>query len=201
MLPWSAILVGLLFRREIRQQLRPSLLNDPWLSYLIYWLLAPLVLFTFARNILLTYVATSLPAFAILTAHALLSSERKFDRPVVTISILAVPVLISVAAVVAFIAPGARYLPTQKTILSDYKKLDSNGGGLTYLFDKPYSADFYSLGTAKLAADNEQVAKAMSGNGRYFAIARRYVRNLPPQLAGQFDVVAEHNNTLLLRRR
>src|SRR5690349_11016298 len=79
MLPWSAILVGLLFRREARQQLRPSLLNDAWLSYLIFWLLAPFALFTFARNILLTYVATSLPAFAVLTAQALLSSERRFD--------------------------------------------------------------------------------------------------------------------------
>lgn len=201
MLPWSAILVGLLLRREVRQQLRLSFLNDAWLGYLIYWLLAPFFLFTFARNILLTYVATSLPAFAILTAHALQSSARKFDRPVVTASILAVPVLISVAALLAFAGPGARYLPSQKAIISDYKRLDPNAGGLTYLFDKPYSADFYSLGTAKLAADNDHVMKAMSDNGRYFAIARRYVSHLPPQLAGQFDVVAEHNNTLLLRRR
>lgn len=201
MLPWSAIVAGLLFRREAREKLRLSQISDAWLSYLIYWLLAPFILFTFARNILLTYVATSLPAFALLTAYALQSSERKFDRKVITAAIFGVPLLLLATAIAAFVAPGSRYLPTQKEIITDHKRLDPNGGPLVYLFDKPYSADFYSRGTAKLASDNDQIAKAMSDSANYSAVARRYYANLSPQLRDRLDIVAEKNNTLLLHRR
>ena len=44
----------------------PSL-ND-WQSYLTWWMLAPLIFFTFSSNILWTYVISGLPAFALLMA-------------------------------------------------------------------------------------------------------------------------------------
>jgi 4-amino-4-deoxy-L-arabinose transferase-like glycosyltransferase len=42
-------------------------LND-WQSYLAWWMLVPLLFFTFSGNILWTYVITGLPAFALLLA-------------------------------------------------------------------------------------------------------------------------------------
>lgn len=44
----------------------PSM-ND-WQSYLAWWMLAPLLFFTFSSNILWTYVISGLPAFALLMA-------------------------------------------------------------------------------------------------------------------------------------
>lgn len=201
MLPWSAILVGLLFRREVREQLRPSMLHDPWLSYLIYWLLAPFVLFTFSRNILLTYVATSLPAFALLTMHALQSCKWRFDRQIVALVSLGPPALFLIVAMVVFADPGWRYLSSQKAMIAEYQSRHPTGDDLTYLFNEPYSAAFYSHGRTKVAANNDQVATAIAKGVTYFAVERRYYANLLPELRDRLDIVAEHNDTLLLHRR
>jgi 4-amino-4-deoxy-L-arabinose transferase-like glycosyltransferase len=203
MLPWSAMLIGLLFRKTARQELfRKSVFNDPWLSYLIYWTLAPLLLFTFARNVLLSYVATGVPAFALLTVHAMWHSRKEADRYGFVIAAAMVPVLMIAAVIVALANPGARFLPTQAGIVAAYKSL--GGGepfGLVYVFDKPYSADFYTGGTAKIAGGNEQAAQAMTGGATYFAVARRSYLRLSADLRSRLETVAELNNTILLRRR
>ena len=44
---------------------------DPQMAYLLCWVLAPLLLFTMARNILEAYALPALPAFALITARLL----------------------------------------------------------------------------------------------------------------------------------
>jgi 4-amino-4-deoxy-L-arabinose transferase-like glycosyltransferase len=203
MLPWSGMLIGLLFRKTARQQLfRKSVFNDPWLSYLIYWTLAPLLLFTFARNVLMSYVATSVPAFALLTVHAMWRSRKEADRYGFVIAAALVPVLMLGALIVALANPGARFLPTQAGIVATYKKLNAGQpSDLVYLFDKPYSADFYSGGAAKIAGGNEQAAKALNDGASFFAVSRRSYLKMSADLRSRLETVAELNNTILLRRR
>jgi len=54
--------------RGLREKTRPWPMLDPWRSYLAWWMLAPLLFFTFSGNVLWTYVISGLPAFALLTA-------------------------------------------------------------------------------------------------------------------------------------
>lgn len=53
-------------RRARRKESAPPAARDPWRSYLLCWLIAPLLFFTFSGNILWTYVITGLPALALL---------------------------------------------------------------------------------------------------------------------------------------
>jgi 4-amino-4-deoxy-L-arabinose transferase-like glycosyltransferase len=200
-LPWSGILIGLLFRKTAREDLfSRKLTNDPWLSYLIYWTLAPLLLFTFARNILMTYAATSVPALALLTAHALWQRGRRLDRGAFVTAALAIPVLIIGVVAVSLIKPGIRELPTQANIVATVKKMDG-AGKLVYVFDRPYSASFYSHGTALLAHNNAQAEELYEAGAKYFAVAQRAYDRLAPDLQNRLERIAVENNTLLLRRR
>lgn len=200
-LPWSGILIGLLFRKEARGSLfNRALINDPWLTYLIYWALAPLLLFTFARNILMTYAATSIPALALLTAHALWRGDRSLDRYTFAVAAFATPVLIVGVVAVSLIKPGARAIPTQANIVATVKKLDG-AGKLVYVFERPYSASFYSHGTASLAHTNDKAEELYDAGATYFAVAQRAYQRLTPNLQNRLDRVAVENGTLLLRRR
>jgi 4-amino-4-deoxy-L-arabinose transferase-like glycosyltransferase len=200
-LPWSGILIGLLFRKEARRSLfSRALVNDPWVSYLIYWVVAPLLLFTFARNILMTYAATSVPALVLLTAHALWRGNRPLDRGAFVTAALAIPVLIIGVVAVSLIKPGIRQLPTQANIVATVKKMDG-AEKLVYVFDRPYSASFYSHGTALLAHDNAQAKEFYDAGAKYFVVAQRAYARLTPDMQSRVERVAAENNTLLLRRR
>ena len=47
-----------------------------WQSYLVWWMLAPLIFFTFSGNVLWTYVASGLPALALLLATPSKTAEK-----------------------------------------------------------------------------------------------------------------------------
>ena len=53
-------------RRARRKDSAPPVAHNPWRGYLLCWLIAPLLFFTFSGNILWTYVITGLPALALL---------------------------------------------------------------------------------------------------------------------------------------
>jgi 4-amino-4-deoxy-L-arabinose transferase-like glycosyltransferase len=199
-LPWSGILIGLLFRKEGRSFFNRALVGDPWLTYLIYWAVAPLLLFTFARNILMTYAATSVPALALLTAHALWRGGRTLDRYTFVAAAFATPALIIGVVVVSLIKPGIREIPTQANIVATLKKIDKADQPV-YVFGRPYSASFYSHDTALLARNNTQVKQLYDSGAKYFVIAQRDYRRLTPDLRNRVERVAAENDTLLLRRR
>ena len=61
-LPWSAIWIGWSVKLRRAVERRPATDDDGWRAYLWLWMLTPLVLFTFAGNILFTYALPGLPA-------------------------------------------------------------------------------------------------------------------------------------------
>jgi 4-amino-4-deoxy-L-arabinose transferase-like glycosyltransferase len=200
-LPWSAILIGLLFRPgRGKDFIDRSLLHDPWLTYLMYWAVAPLLLFTFARNILLTYAATAMPAFALLIARAFWRVEQQLVRSIFAAAALATPALIIGVVAISWIKPGIRQLPTQANIVALFKR-QGGAGDLVYVFDRPYSADFYTHGTAKLAHSTRQVEQLYDAGADYFVVSQKRFAALPADLRSHVKRVALDNSTLLLRRR
>ena len=201
-LPWSAIVIAALLRRQTRQAVfRRDLIDDPWLSYLVLWFLAPLILFTPAKNILITYVATALPAFALLTAHAL--RRMQSTPPAIAVTAAAVPAVLLAGVIAMNVAPQSQYLESQAAIIETYEKAKPAGDfNLTYIFNKPYSADFYSDGRAKLARDDGELDEILrAGNHPYFVVTPEMLTRLSPGTQGRFEMVAEMNEVLLLRAK
>ena len=201
-LPWSVVMLILFCRRRPRQELfQKSVINDPWLSYLILWLLAPLVLFTFSKNTLITYVAPSVPAFALLTAHALLRVGEERDRYLLAATAAITPLLFLAAVIKINIDPDTRFLPSQAGIVTTFNKLTADRPAeLIYIYNRPYSAAFYSGGKAKLVRDSPDIAIALrTGRTVYFVVRKAYYPKLPEDLRQQLEIVAERNSSWLLR--
>ncbi len=202
-LPWSAALLLLLFRQRARGQLlKIAVLSDPWSSYLLYWLLAPLVLFTFAANILLSYVATSAPAFALVIAHIWQKTCEDKDRYWFAIIAAIVPVLFLAAVTVILVDPGISYFRSQAGIVTTFKKLTAGQSAeLIYVGDKPYSADFYTGGNAKFVHDIGETVATSRDDQKYFVIATDVYPTLPAETRERFEIVVDRNHYLLLRTK
>ncbi len=199
-LPWSAIVIAALLRRQTRQAVfRRDLIDDPWLSYLLAWLLAPLLLFTPAKNILVTYVATALPAFALLTAHAL--RRMQSSPPAIAATAAIVPAVFLLGIIAMNVVPQSPYVASQAAVIAAYQKAKPAGGfNLVYIFNKPYSADFYSGGRARLAKNDAELAEMLrSGDHPYFVATPEMLSRLSADTQRRFETVAGMNEVLLLR--
>jgi len=202
-LPWSLVYLRALLVKAERVAVFPPLVRDPWLAYLVCWTLAPLLFFTFARNILITYVATSLPAFALLAAHALRSIGQDRDYRVPALAAIAPAVALVLVAAIEF-APDNPRLPTQRGIVAAYERLKpSSRYELVYLFEKPYSADFYSRLRARIARTPEEARRLIEnpGNEAYFVAPDQALTRLPQDLRDRLEVAASGQKSLLLHRK
>jgi 4-amino-4-deoxy-L-arabinose transferase-like glycosyltransferase len=65
LLAWAALRYAM---RQVRTRRWQTPALSQWQSYLLWWMLTPLLFFTFSGNILWTYVLSGLPAFALLLA-------------------------------------------------------------------------------------------------------------------------------------
>jgi len=202
-LPWSVTLTILLFRRESRSALfNRSTLSNAWLSYLLYWLLPPLVVFTFAANVLITYVAPSLCAFALLCACALRRDGDWAGRYGFAATAAIVPLLFLAAVVAVTINPGARYLPTQANIYAALRQQTTESRlAPNYVFNFPYSAKFYTGGQAKFIRDEKGLAAALDRGEKYFVIPVNNYPTLSGDVRQRLEIITEQNGHFLLRSR
>jgi 4-amino-4-deoxy-L-arabinose transferase-like glycosyltransferase len=199
-LPWSLVFLRALVLKRERIVVFPPLGRDPFLIYLLCWALLPLVFFTFARNILLTYVAPCLPAFALLSAHALRAIGQDRDYRVPALAAIAPAVVLAFVIAIA-VAPANPRLPSQAHVVAAYDKLQPGDRALVYLFEKPYSADFYSRGRARLAPTVEDARRLIENPEIYFAVSAKALSRLPAELRDRLEVAAAGNETLLLHRK
>lgn len=146
--PWSVVAVVIGAAKLLKFRFQPLLGTlSPIQHYLTLWCVWPSVFFTFAGNILPTYVLPALPAFAMLLAMALNQSRKSL--------LLIVPGLLLPVAVV-FAGPlgivDRLEQRTQRALIhyaqSTYPKVP-----LVYVGKAPHSARFYSHGTAKFFPD------------------------------------------------
>lgn len=148
--PWSLVACYVCVARLRKFRCRPLALS-PVQHYLVFWCLWPSVFFTFAGNILPTYVLPALPAFAILLAMHLNQSRHAL--------LLVVPGLLLPAAVV-FASPlgiiERLELRTQRALIqfvqSNYPDVP-----VAYVGKAPHSARFYSRGTASFLTSADEV--------------------------------------------
>jgi 4-amino-4-deoxy-L-arabinose transferase-like glycosyltransferase len=199
-LPWSGVMIGALLQSSKRRRLMPAgALSDPWIRYLLAWMLVPLLFYSLTRNLVLYYALPALPPLALLMAQALRNFGDSVHRWTVPGWAMVMPAIAIALVAYVNVKPDARALPTQKHIVTAWQQQRSPGDDtLVYLFDMPFSASFYSGDRAGLALDAN--AKATMVNQRFLAVSARAIGQIPSDVMTQFEWVRQSNNTILFRR-
>ena len=157
--PWGIVaLVGVVFaglRGRGKGGIRRAL-SDPGYCFLLASALAPMLFFTAAGNTLWTYALPSLPFTAMLIGHWIADMDSEKLPGMRPLLVGLVPILLT--AVVGLAAIGLKPLKTEKELVSYYLQIKEPGSSpLFYLDDLPFSARFYSHGSAMEVSENELI--------------------------------------------
>ena len=185
-LPWSLILPAMLLRKKFRSDLMHRLTEgEGWRLYLVLWTLAPMVFFTLASNILWTYVLPGLPAFAIMAADKLFcgspqaSGVRVSSLPVLRAGASGMLLLYMLALTLLALGYGPAE-KSQRKLIASLSVSHSGEKSLTYLYQRPYSAEFYSRGSARVARDpNDMEGLFRNDAVDYFSVSKGDFERLP----------------------
>lgn len=192
--PWSLVaLVALVATvRTWRTKLSLRLLT-PLQSYLLLWAIAPLLVFTFAGNILPAYVLPGMPAFAILLSNWLNRQNRNFLH--IGWSIPAVVVVGLFLA--SFDAISGK---SQKNLIAHHASMPKHGP-ITYYPSRPFSAEFYSRGNAlEIRTESSFVMSLAKPGSEFVAIKRTKFDALPDRIASCLRLEAEFQYYLLFEK-
>lgn len=152
-LPWAIAVLALLRRKPVSAQAqRPS--PDAQIAYLVCWMLAPLLLFTMARNILESYALPALPAFALLASRLFMEREPKGAASPAWMLGLIMPVVVA-----GLIVSGSDRFSDARSQRKLLAPLRDAGVPIVYLYERPFSGQFYSGGRALLAKDDADISQ------------------------------------------
>jgi 4-amino-4-deoxy-L-arabinose transferase-like glycosyltransferase len=155
-LPWSLPAIAWLVRAvAARRDDARRLVSDPWSAYLLLWTLAPLLFFTFAGNILVTYVLPGLPAFALLVADRWRpDGDRGQRRAAGVVALAGIVVALLVAGLAVAVHMDEANEHSHKHLVAAWEaQRPSPASRLIYVAQRPLSADFYSHGALVKVAD------------------------------------------------
>jgi 4-amino-4-deoxy-L-arabinose transferase-like glycosyltransferase len=159
-----------------------------WQGYLLAWTITPLLLFTPARNIIMTYVLPGLPAAAIL-AGGWMARQHRAGRQIDTWLSLGLAVTLLVACSVAIVdgsQPDKMQHKSVKTMLAAYDQvrahpvsiaalnapgvmLTPSDAPLIFIAFRPFSAEFYSRGQAIVVINDAEGWRRIGAGAGYVA--------------------------------
>ncbi len=208
-LPWSVgALVWLGRPTTWRREAWRALAADSWRVYFLLWAITPMVFFTPAGNILVTYVLPGLPAFVLLLGETWRPDRRRAGLPDSAALRPSVARALAVGAVIPVLFVAAVVLlhgkleteRSQKALVSAYAlQRPSPESRLIYFRDRPDSAAFYSLGKAQRAPDSAALHTYLDGSTTdFFAIRDRDLAALPPSERARLDDVRSYGEFRLL---
>jgi 4-amino-4-deoxy-L-arabinose transferase-like glycosyltransferase len=158
-MPWTLVaLVLLAWKREPVSDAARRPAPDPQMAYLWCWVLAPLLLFTMARNILEAYALPALPAFALITARLLMERDPRGAGSRVWLLGLVMPIVGAALLVFGQQRIDAR---AQRTLLAHPH---DTAAPLVYLFRRPFSGQFYSQGQALEVRDRDEALRWLASD-------------------------------------
>ena len=188
--PWSVVLIFHVFPKKQKMKKLNTMLEDPWVSYTFLWLLSAPIIFTFSRNVMITYPLPSLPAFALLTANIFMAPQtgnqegkwvHRINPKVFATTTALFPILFLIGSFT--LIPQLAIKRSQKELGNAFTELDADGDAqLVYTDEMPHSGDFYANGRA-LEIPDENPSKVLDElkdlDQDYFAIQERDVRKFP----------------------
>ena len=174
-LPWTLFAAALTVKgRQIIDLVRVD--DEGWLSYLAFWTISPLLLFTPAANILPAYVLPAVPAAAILLTSVwcdLWGRPGTATRIAFAAGVAVIAGLYLAASLVAHLAPARLITKTDMMLVEQARQIDPEMP-LTYWGGRSFSGEFYTRGSLHYATRSEDL-RALVANARRDAIA------VPPQ--------------------
>lgn len=170
-LPWTFFAIPMLL--QVRSvPLRAPQGDEGWHSYLILWILSPLLLFTPAANLLSAYVLPSLPATAVLLVSVwarVCGKPGRWARISAVGAIGVVATLFVSVSVLAYGFPQTLKLKSERHLVAFARAVDPNIE-FTYWGQRSFSADFYTQNTADFTILTSALA-ALTENGVRDAVA------------------------------
>ena len=206
--PWSAVFLGSWMRTSGKRQKILSFFNeaDDWTIYLFLWAVSPMLFFTLSGNILWTYVLPGLPAFSLLLAQRWFPASHPHTKETLdccrwpdarSIVGLSTPIIFGLLILVWSMVP-VKY--SQKYLLSRYLASRPNvASRLIYLFDRPYSAEFYSSGDTIKAITFAQINAFLGDSVQdFFAIKRSDLHGLLQKFNKKLIILGTYDDFILL---
>ena len=191
-LPWVFYWFMPMKRFIFNAPARKAVLRDPWLVYVLAWGLAPAVFFTFARQILPTYLAPGLAGLSIATAVGL---ARRGFAPRLQAG------WIALAVMVAAYLLGSGFISERNSakviVYAVGSRIELAGRPVSFPLGEPHSGDFYMrkyLGRDMVhdtAVPGEGVvwARVAASSREILVMPRRKLANFPPALTSRLEVV------------
>lgn len=208
--PWFPIVVYKLWRN------RTTILKNPWVSFLVLWLLWLPFFFTFSKNILHTYILPTTFPMMLLMVHY----WNEFDSKKTLIRIgLFFPTAIFVIASVALLLPKDLFtklsgypdvsyiMNSDKYLLEKLKVNTENKQIPLYYFvkvendsvvnkQKNYSGEFYSNGKEQVLINQKEVDSVLSLNKKlFFVIPTRKLEQVSNESLEKMNLIDHNNNT------
>ncbi|MEX2961853.1 ArnT family glycosyltransferase [Microbulbifer sp. TYP-18] len=145
--------------------------RDKKLVFVLACALGPLLFFSLASNLLWTYVLPSLPFSAVLIAAQITRYSRSPCGRRLRNSLALVSPLLLLSVTLAY-GLGDYRLKSEKSLVGHYnQRSDAGHSLLLYLGDLPFSARFYSRGTAQSVTYAQLTAMLKSGSYDEYFIA------------------------------
>ena len=194
-MPWTVVALVLLRKKPVSEAARrPS--PDPQMAYLLCWVLAPLLLFTLARNILEAYALPALPAFALIVARLFMEREPQGAASKSWLLGLIMPLVAAGLLVFGHERIEAR---SQRKLLA---QVPDASAPLVYLVKRPFSGQFYSAGRALEARDSVEVARWLATDKpATLLVAEPDFAALKLASDPRWSEVARHGGYVMLARR
>lgn len=173
--PWglSAFIIG--FKYLLKKHNRSSFLQmfqkDTY-SFLIIWMLFIMLFFTFAGNVIWTYVLPSLPPLAILLALFINKNSGEWANrypKFLLANLLLVPVLSIVGVVVVMVRPNL--VATEKYLIAKYHNLAKANEPIYFLENRSFSSIYYMNQPITITSMKEFNELNTTTIPHYFAVA------------------------------
>lgn len=201
LLPWTFVVIYWFIKLKKSQTLNQA--DDGWMSYLLCFTLIPLLFFTFAGNIIYTYVFPVLPAFALLFVELW---KRTKQEPQRSLWIPLTALWAGIGALIvcfAFIIKPNHVGKTQKSVVAAWQSLDSVKPATLYYWGVPdFSAQFYSHGRAQALGTWVRLEQRMQEKQNFYLVIHTIdFAVFPKEVARQFRVEKRFDlgkNTFLL---
>lgn len=195
-LPWSLIVLARLFSQKVRSQVMKNYSSDPlFYGYLILWIVVPILFFTPAKNVLITYAMPSIPAFSILLAKNFDSLVTK--RYFYTIAFISV-VLFFVISVSVFKISFEDHRFNQKPMLNKYLELnEKDPGDLVYTGTRIFGPQFYTEGKVYFHDTKDQDQYKFHDDTFYYAVRKRWLQGAKRSLGARCSIEMQRTDFTL----
>jgi 4-amino-4-deoxy-L-arabinose transferase-like glycosyltransferase len=186
--PWN-ILGGawiIKFRSQLRSIHRS---DDGWMSYLLISLLVPLIFFTFASNIIYTYVFPVLPVYALWFAECWCRSQKSVQSLNWVLGFSVLTGLCFLALTGIFMFKPQWVAKTQKDVVYAWIKQHPAPGSSLIFWDHSvdFSAKFYGAGKVAPTRDRVVLCAYLSKYAdNYLVIDPNDKAEIPAELWAQF---------------